>query len=359
MKEPQAVGSTSSYFLTTMTSWSSPADANKHASRLISPLPSRSLVSAPPPPPSFDWRKIVEEAVSKAAETSGLAALMVPPPKTTTPPPYAPPVPSPPPLVPTPPVVAPPVPTPSVFAPPTPSPPSQESELSVFDILNIFRRQWFLSRDHILPQVVSAQKTKEGRIFWVELAPQFHTSLVGHALRVLQTQPHPVPVAKVKWVLFVFLIELIEGAPQTGYFDLRKDDPEKKAVRADTRRRKNARRKARTAAAEGSAPTSPSPSCASSGSTESAVPRTRSTPPVASKALSSTNHWTPLSASMCSSPWEQEDAPISEAVAEDASSDDAMEGDSEEERGTDEDCSGHIPNRREPHLQPHRNTVRF
>ena len=38
----------------------------------------------------------------------------------------------------------------------------------VFDILNIFRRQWFLSRFHLLANVLSAQKSGDGLISWVE-----------------------------------------------------------------------------------------------------------------------------------------------------------------------------------------------
>jgi hypothetical protein len=39
------------------------------------------------------------------------------------------------------------------------------SELSIFDILNIFHHQWFLSVDHLRANVLLAQKAKSGKIF--------------------------------------------------------------------------------------------------------------------------------------------------------------------------------------------------
>ena len=44
-------------------------------------------------------------------------------------------------------------------------------DLSVFDILNTFRRRWFLSRDALLANVLSAQKAEDGLVSWVEFAP--------------------------------------------------------------------------------------------------------------------------------------------------------------------------------------------
>ena len=41
----------------------------------------------------------------------------------------------------------------------------------VFDILNIFRQQWFLSRSHLLANVLSAQRSEDKLISWVEFPP--------------------------------------------------------------------------------------------------------------------------------------------------------------------------------------------
>jgi hypothetical protein len=55
---------------------------------------------------------------------------------------------------------------------------SKVVELSVFDVLNIFRRRWFLSRTALLTHVISAQKAEDGNISWVEFDPPFHSHLV-------------------------------------------------------------------------------------------------------------------------------------------------------------------------------------
>ena len=92
-------------------------------------------------------------------------------------------------------------------------------ELSVFDILNIFRRRWFLSRSHLLTNIISAQKAEDGNIFWVEFLPPFHAHLVKCAIALV---PHPVPVAKVKKVMFVFVLELLNREGHMAFFELQK-----------------------------------------------------------------------------------------------------------------------------------------
>src|SRR6266850_1630887 len=49
---------------------------------------------------------------------------------------------------------------------------------SVFDVLNVFRHQWFLHRDHLLANILSVQKDDAGNIVWVDFLPPFHTHLV-------------------------------------------------------------------------------------------------------------------------------------------------------------------------------------
>ena len=79
---------------------------------------------------------------------------------------------------------------------------------SVFEVLNIFRRQWFLNRDHLISKVVSAQKDDCGNVTWVDFDPLFHTSLVWRALILL---PPLCPVAKGKCMMFMFLLEILTG----------------------------------------------------------------------------------------------------------------------------------------------------
>ena len=63
--------------------------------------------------------------------------------------------------------------------------PSENAELLVFDILNIFRRRWFLSRDCLLANTISAQKDEDGNISWVEFTPPYHSHLVKCAVALV------------------------------------------------------------------------------------------------------------------------------------------------------------------------------
>jgi hypothetical protein len=78
--------------------------------------------------------------------------------------------------------------------------------LFVFDIHNIFYHHWFLSQDHLMANVILAQKAKDRKIFWVRFAPQFHTHLVKCAVALV---PHP--LNKVKKVMFGYILELLNG----------------------------------------------------------------------------------------------------------------------------------------------------
>ena len=84
---------------------------------------------------------------------------------------------------------------------------------SVFEVLNIFRHQWFLNRDHLISKVVSAQKDNHGNVTWVDFDPLFHTSLVRRALTLL---PPLCLIAKGKRVMFVFLLEVLMGKEGAG-----------------------------------------------------------------------------------------------------------------------------------------------
>jgi hypothetical protein len=90
-------------------------------------------------------------------------------------------------------------------------------ELSVFNILNIFCCQWFLSVDHLRANVLLAQKAESGKFFWVEFTPQFHSHLVKCTVALV---PHP--LLKVKKVLFVYILELLHQEGHQAFFDLMK-----------------------------------------------------------------------------------------------------------------------------------------
>jgi len=88
-------------------------------------------------------------------------------------------------------------------------------EPSVFDILNTFRRSWFLSRTNLLTNVISAQKAEDGNISRVEFTPHFRSHLVKCAIALA---PHPVP--KVEKVMFVYVLELLNRKDDLAFFDL-------------------------------------------------------------------------------------------------------------------------------------------
>ncbi|KAH9952743.1 hypothetical protein BGW80DRAFT_1259880 [Lactifluus volemus] len=70
---------------------------------------------------------------------------------------------------------------------------SGDDKLFIFDILNTFRRHWFLSVDNLWANALSAQKAVDGKISWVEFTPQFHAHLVKCAVALV-----PRPINKVK-----------------------------------------------------------------------------------------------------------------------------------------------------------------
>jgi hypothetical protein len=90
-------------------------------------------------------------------------------------------------------------------------------ELSIFDILNIFHHRWFLSVDHLRANALLAQKAESGKFFWVEFAPHFHSHLVKCTVALV---PHP--LLKVKKVMFVFILELLNQEGHQAFFDLAK-----------------------------------------------------------------------------------------------------------------------------------------
>jgi hypothetical protein len=90
-------------------------------------------------------------------------------------------------------------------------------ELSIFNILNIFCHRWFLSVDHLRANDLLAQKTESRKISWVEFAPHFHSHLVKCAVALV---PHP--LSKVKKVMFVFILELLNQEGHQAFFNLAK-----------------------------------------------------------------------------------------------------------------------------------------
>jgi predicted Zn-ribbon and HTH transcriptional regulator len=114
---------------------------------------------------------------------------------------------------------------------------------SVFDIQNIFRRRWFLSRANLVANVISAQKAEDGDFSWVEFTPQYHSHLVKCAVALV---PYPVP--KVKKVMFVYILELLNRDGNEAFFNLQKGG--RKANNAQKEKRRLARKRSRAAKRE-------------------------------------------------------------------------------------------------------------
>jgi hypothetical protein len=123
---------------------------------------------------------------------------------------------------------------------------SKVVELSVFDVLNIFHRWWFLSRTALLAHVISAQKVEDGDISWVEFNPPFHSHLVKCAVVLVPRLGCPVPM--VKRVMFVFILELLNREGHLAFFDLQKGG--RKANNAQKEKRRLARKQSRAAKQE-------------------------------------------------------------------------------------------------------------
>jgi hypothetical protein len=141
-----------------------------------------------------------------------------------------------------PPLVHTPSPNPKGGSKPRQAPPGGV-ELSVFDILNIFCRRWFLSRADLVSNVISAQKAEDGNFSWVEFTPCYHSHLVKCAVVLV---PHPVHA--VKRVMFVYVLELLNGVGNLAFFDLQKGG--RKANNAQHEKKRLARKRCRAAKRE-------------------------------------------------------------------------------------------------------------
>ena len=116
---------------------------------------------------------------------------------------------------------------PPAKAPPQCSPPSAEDLC-----LKTFRSCWFLDRDWLISFVASAQRAKpDAPVTWVEFMPKGHTHLVRSALKLVPVSKH-LPLAKIKEVMFTFLLETLNapGSPP-GFFNARKAVKPRKRTR--------------------------------------------------------------------------------------------------------------------------------
>jgi hypothetical protein len=71
--------------------------------------------------------------------------------------------------------------------------------------------------EHLRVQALSAQKANDGTIMWVEFTPQFHSHLVKCTVALV-----PQLITKVKKVLFVYILELLNKEGPQAFFTLTK-----------------------------------------------------------------------------------------------------------------------------------------
>jgi hypothetical protein len=71
--------------------------------------------------------------------------------------------------------------------------------------------------DHLRANALLAQKAKSRKIFWVKFTPQFHSHLVKCTVALV-----PYPLLKVKKVMFVYILELLNQEGHQAFFDLTK-----------------------------------------------------------------------------------------------------------------------------------------
>ena len=68
-----------------------------------------------------------------------------------------------------------------------------------------------------MANVISAQKAEDGKITWVEFTPSFHSHLVKCTVALV-----PRPITWVKWVMFVYVLELLNQEGHLAFFELQK-----------------------------------------------------------------------------------------------------------------------------------------
>ena len=87
----------------------------------------------------------------------------------------------------------------------------------------MFHSCWFLDRDWLISFITSAQHTKPNApISWVKFMPKGHTHLVRSTLKLVPISKH-LPLAKIKEVMFTFLLETLNTPSSSlGFFNAHK-----------------------------------------------------------------------------------------------------------------------------------------
>ncbi|KAH9968408.1 hypothetical protein BGW80DRAFT_1461935 [Lactifluus volemus] len=76
---------------------------------------------------------------------------------------------------------------------------------------------WLARGDHLMANIISAQKAEDGKISWVEFTPPYHAHLVKCAVALV---PHP--LQKVKKVMFTYVLDTLNREAPKAFFNLTK-----------------------------------------------------------------------------------------------------------------------------------------
>ena len=76
----------------------------------------------------------------------------------------------------------------------------------------------YVNASDLLARVMIAAKDANGRISWVTLDPVYHSTLVRTAIAAAKANGPNCLIASVKEALFIFLLDILNGKPQKGFF---------------------------------------------------------------------------------------------------------------------------------------------
>jgi len=91
----------------------------------------------------------------------------------------------------------------------------------------------FIRAGELITRVTVAAKDANGKIYWVNLDPAYHSMLVKTAIDVIKTNGPKHSMASIKKALFIVLLDVLNGKPQAGFFTLK--EAEGKSTRTNPR----------------------------------------------------------------------------------------------------------------------------
>jgi hypothetical protein len=116
------------------------------------------------------------------------------------------------------------------------------------DVQSMLNKCLFVRTSDLLSNVTSAAKTVQGKFIWVTLDTKYHAVLVKTVLAITKQSDLTFPTALIKDELFSYLLQILNGTPQSDFFKAQKI--ETLANRANQERKRLARKRSRAAARE-------------------------------------------------------------------------------------------------------------